>query len=111
MARLSNAELRSPAYVARLVNEGRDNITSAQNRILDILADADSSADPAEFQQLIATVEQMRDTADSMARLLKALAARIEIEAGLKAQLAAKGDTKGDSKPAGKSAKMAAAAE
>lgn len=110
MARLSNEQLRSPAYVSRLVNEGRDSITSAQNRILDILSDADANADPAEFQQLIATVEQMRDTADGMARLLKALAARLEIEANLKAQLAAKADGKTEAKPAGK-ARAAAAAE
>lgn len=113
MARLSNEELRSPAYVSRLIAEGRGNVINAQNRVLEMLADANANADPAEFRELIANVESIRDTADSMARLLKALATRLDVEADLKAQLAAKAEGKPDKpeKPAGKSAKLAVAAE
>jgi hypothetical protein len=105
MARLSNETMRSPSYISRLLDEADDSFGRAQVAAFDILADANTSASPDDFQSLTIRAEALRDKAAGLSRIFAALQGQLARVADLQAQLASKGEAKTTGK------KMAAAAE
>ena len=109
MARLSQEHMRSAAYVGKLITEAEEILTRAQNGAFEALANTSGEAKPEEFQALVLQASGVRDKADTLSRMLAALAVQLQRIADLQALLSADCNPKSPAKPSGKKAAAASA--
>lgn len=110
MARQARETVLSADYISQKLGEVSAALITSQSRILEMISDSTIEIDASEMRSLASNVASIRDTSDSLFRLLEAFCGRIEREADLRSRLERLENGKSEAEPPAKPAKSKATA-